>query len=392
MNRQPFEKPSRWWSPKLSRRWIRFWRFGRMREQIRKHRLLSIEVRGAEKVREALAQDQGVLITPNHAGHADCFSLYAAADPIASPFYVMVAWQVFQRSGWFKQQLLRQHGCFSIDREGTDMTALRTARTVLMSEKQPLVIFPEGEVYHLNDRITPFREGPAAIALLAAKKASRPIVAVPTAIQYHYVEDPTDELLELMSRLEQAALWRPRPDLTLPQRIYHLAEALIALKEIEYLGQTSSGNLPDRIAALSDFILRQIENRQQLSTDAASIPERVKAARKRVIENLSDLPDDAPEREQLLIDLHDLFVVVQSFSYPGDYVSESPSIERIAETLDKFEEDVLGAPTASIRGARRGTITFGDPIEVVAKGSGKMTAADLTRQLEQRVQQMLSER
>ena len=39
--------------------------------------------------------------------------------------------------------------------------------------------------------------------------------------------------------------------------------------------------------------------------------------------------------------MEDLFFVIQLYSYPGDYVAEKPSIERIAETLDKFEEDVL---------------------------------------------------
>jgi len=41
--------------------------------------------------------------------------------------------------------------------------------------------------------------------------------------------------------------------------------------------------------------------------------------------------------------MDDLFFVIQLYSYPGDYVAERPVIERIAETLDKFEEDVLQA-------------------------------------------------
>ena len=43
--------------------------------------------------------------------------------------------------------------------------AFRQAVEILQSRPNPLVIFPEGEVYHLNQRITPFREGPAAMAL-----------------------------------------------------------------------------------------------------------------------------------------------------------------------------------------------------------------------------------
>ena len=42
MNRQPFEKPPRWWSPKLSRRWIKLWRPFQKYQQHRKQRRVAI--------------------------------------------------------------------------------------------------------------------------------------------------------------------------------------------------------------------------------------------------------------------------------------------------------------------------------------------------------------
>jgi hypothetical protein len=77
------------------------------------------------------------------------------------------------------------------------------------------------------------------------------------------------------------------------------------------------------------------------------------------------------------------------FSYPGDYVAQQPSVERIAETLDKMEEDVLGFRTARIRGARKATIVFGEPIGVEGERGKKAAAAVLTRLLEERVQGLL---
>ena len=63
--------------------------------------------------------------------------------------------------------------------------------------------------------------------------------------------------------------------------------------------------------------------------------------------------------------------------------------DRMAETLDKFEEDVLGSKTATIRGSRAATVTFGEPI-LVESGRGKKTAAKtLTRTIEERVQGLL---
>jgi hypothetical protein len=273
--------------------------------------------------------------------------------------------------------------------EGTDFHALRKAREVLQSEPYPLVIFPEGEVYHINDRITPFREGPAAIALLAARKADRPIVCVPCAMRFRYVADPTAELEAVMARLERALLWRPRPDLTLSLRIYHVAEAVLAMKEIEFLGETCKGPVPRRIAHLIEFIVGRLEARHGLDPAGATVPERVKTLRREAVKQLDELPADDPRRAQIQEDLDDLFLVVQAFSYPGDYVAQQPSIERIAETLDKFEEDLLGAETAAIRGTRRATVTFGEPIPVPAERGKRTSPAEFTRIVEGRVQALL---
>lgn len=342
-------------------------------------------MRGLEHVRGAVDQGCGVLITPNHSSHADSQALYEASDQLRVPFYVMAAWQVFHSSGWLKRLMLRHHGCFSVDREGTDLNAIRQARNVLEREPYPLVIFPEGEVYHINDRTTPFREGPATIALLAAKKGKRPIVCVPCAMKYSYLDDPTPGLLEVMSELERALFWRPRPDLTLERRVYHFAEGLLALKEVEFQGQTFSGPLPARLANLVEFILGQIESRYGVGEADATVPERVKTLRQKAIKHLETLPEDDPGRGQYYEDLDDVFLAVQAFSYPGDYVADRPSIERIAETLDKFEEDVLDRQTSTIRGSRKATVTFGEPIPVPAGRDKKMSGSELTRILEEHV-------
>ncbi len=389
MNRQPFKKPPQWWSPRLSPGWIRFWRPWRKRMQLRKHRLLEIEVHGLEHVRQSIAQGQGVLITPNHSSHADCFAFYEASEQLGCPFYVMVAWQNFVRDGWLKSLALRHHGAFSVDREGTDLRAFRQAVEILELRPHPLVVFPEGDVYHLNQRITPFREGPAAMALLAARQGSRPVVCVPCGIRYRYIEDPTPNLLRLMDDLERAIFWRPRPDLTLAQRIYRFAEGALALKEIEFLGHTSSGPLPRRIADLAEHILSVIEARYGINATGVTVPERVRVLRQQAIGRLERLPENDPGREQYEADLELVFLVVQLFSYPGDYVAQQPSVERIAETLDKLEEDVLGFQTARIRGARKATVTFGEPIRVEAERGKRESTAALTRLLEERVQALL---
>ena len=392
MNRQPYRRPPRWWSPKPSIFWIRFWRRQRRKEQVHKHRLVDIKIRGLEHVRQSLDDGCGVLMTPNHASHADSFAVYHVAEQLNTPVYCMIAWQNFVRNGVLRAWILRQHGGFSVDREGNDLAAFRQAVDVLRSRPCPLVVFPEGDVYHSNDRILPFREGPAAIALSAARKADRTVVIVPCAIKYRYLNDPTPDLMKVMARLEESIHWRPRTDLTWSERVRHLAEGALSLKEVEYYGRSCSGPLRDRIHALIDFVLLRLEACYKLHADGVTVAERVKLLRQQVIRRMVQSPEGSSERGQCEEDFADLFFAIQLFSYPGDYVSEDPSIERIAETIDKLEEDVLGAKTASIRGSREATVTFSEPIVVPSVDRRRCSATELTRALEARVQGLLNGR
>jgi 1-acyl-sn-glycerol-3-phosphate acyltransferase len=380
---------------------MRMWRPLRRHKQIREERILEIKIQGLDHVRQAIERGHGVLITPNHPGHGDCYLLWDALERLKTRCYAMTAWQVFDMAKPLERILYRQHGCFSVNREGNDLQAYRQAISVLAETSYPLIIFPEGDVYHLNDRLTPLREGTAAMALSAVKRSGRPISIIPCGLRYHYLTDPTPQLHDVLDEIERRLYWRPRRDLTLADRIYRVAEGLLRLKELEYLSHSGAGPLPERTQSLSDAILSRIEARYDLKPDVGkaqskekpasegpTIPERVKEVRHRIIQQRDEIPPDDPAQEQFSDDLEDLFFVVQLFSYPGDYVSEHPTLERMAETVDKFEEDFLDYPTARIRGTRRGIVSFGEPI-VVATTGNRDSARELTRDLERRIQALL---
>jgi 1-acyl-sn-glycerol-3-phosphate acyltransferase len=389
MDAQPYQTPPRWWSPMLHPGWIRFWWWIRERIRVKHHRLLDIEIRGLNNLRKCIDQRHGVLITPNHSCHADPTVVYWVADQLKIPFYFMAAWQVFSRSSWIRTLILRHHGCFSVDREGTDIRAFRQAVEILQHKPSPLVIFPEGAIYHINKRVTPFRDGPAAIALTARRHSERPITCVPCGIRYQYISTPMKELLDLMDRLEEQILWRPKHNLILRKRIYQFAEAILGLKEKEYLGDTQSGTLPERIRNLAEYILQRLEGRYGIDNRDAMLPERVKVCRRHAIQLTEDTGLSKEDHDTAKTDLNDLFVVTQLFSYPGNYVSKKPAIEDMAEMLDKFEEDVLRKPTATIRGTRRAVIEFGEPIPVEPGKAGKEQIHALTEKLEHSVQALL---
>jgi 1-acyl-sn-glycerol-3-phosphate acyltransferase len=332
----------------------------------------------------------GVLITPNHPSHADAFALQEAADRLGTPMYFMTAWQVFAMTHRLGRHVLRRHGCFSINREGHDLRAFRQAVEVLERRDHPLVIFPEGEVFHLNDRTMPFRRGAATAALRAVRRGGRPVACVPCGIKFEYVTDPTPRLLEIMARLERRMSWTPRPDLPLARRLRRFMERMLSIKEVERFGETRIGSARERQEQLLDAVLSPLELRHGLAGIKGTLPERVKQVR-RVVISRSEGTTDQEVRDRLREDMDSLFLVMQVFSYPADYLCGSPSIERIAETLDKLEEDVLGVPNAGKRGVRRATVAFGEPVRVGAFDAVPGAARWLTDELQDRVQGLIDE-
>jgi hypothetical protein len=391
MNRQPFQTPPKWWEPQMSPWLVRLMRGHIHRTLVRDQRITRIELEGAEHVERAIASGAGVLVTPNHSFHYDSYVMIEAAHRVGRPFHFLTAWQVFEMGSRFERFMLQKHGCFSINREANDLQAFKQSVEILRESEFPLVIFPEGDVYHHNDRVAPFREGAAAIALSAAKKAARPIVAIPCALKAQYVVDPKRELEGLMSRLEESVHWQPKGDRTLTDRIYAFAEALLTLKELEHLGAPQAGSIAERTARLGQWIVERLERQHGITSRSTSLPDRVKELRKAII-NQTESPNlSNAERGEASRHMDQLFFVMQLYSYPGDYVAEDPSIERIAETLDKFEEDVLKATYPAIRGERHVVVKFGEPIEIAAERHGRDGVGQLTQLVQDRVQQMLDD-
>jgi hypothetical protein len=318
----------------------------------------------------------------------------------------MAAYQIFAGSAGLKRFILPRLGVFPVDREGADRHAFAAGVDILHQGRNPLVVFPEGEVYHLADRLTPLREGAAAVAISAAKKlgeAGKKAWIVPVAIKYRFCDgsDPLPELHDLMDDLETRFTWSIRPGRPLVERLYRYAEGLLALKELEYLGGPRPGLLRERIGDLRSFILDGMEDRRLGRRSDEPTPVRVKELRRSCLAELEGLDD--PEKpgepatngraQAIRQELADLFVALQLFSYPGDYVRECPTFERAAEILTKFEQDALGLAVAAPRGPRRAIVHLGEPIDVGSylprSGRSRGAAATLTSEMEARIQGLL---
>ena len=366
------------------------------------HRVAGIDFQGLEHLQALLDRGDGILLTPNHCGRADGLVLLNMADHLGKTFCGMAAYQIFEGTAGVRHFLFPRLGIFPVDREGSDLSAFKTAVSVLSDARYPLLVFPEGEVYHLGDRLTPIRDGAAALALAAAKRLSdhgKTVWIVPVGLKYRFPDefDPRPAFHDRMAAVEHLLTWRPRVDQALVERIYHFAVALLSLKEFEHLGEPRQGPLTERLAGLQQVILKRIETRRLTGRrgdpSGQSVPVRVKDLRKACLDVLAD-PKHAPEAAaQARRDLDDLFFVLQAFSYQGDYVRECPSLERIGETLMKLEEDLLlerGRYAAPL-GPRRVDLRLGPPINVADHlgGHARTAVPTLTAELESRIKSLL---
>ncbi|MEK7468932.1 MAG: lysophospholipid acyltransferase family protein [Planctomycetota bacterium] len=374
------------WPPRPSRFWS--WLLAPLnRRQLRgKFAVSSVEVEGMERLR-SLPPGDGALITPNHSYAGDGVVMVEAGRSAPRPFHLMAAWQLFTGHGGLDGWLMQRQGCFSVDREGSDRRAMRTA-TGILAGGGFLVVFPEGENYHLNDRLTPLREGVAFMAATAQKEkgdAGR-VWLVPTAIRYRFAENVAPRLEAALESLEAISPSGTSRSAALPARILAFGEALLSVKEKEILGsQFRAEPLPARLERL----MRHLIERHEAVRSEDPAPVRVKRARAKLLA----LPEEERTEgtKRALADLH---LAIQLFSYPGDYLSAAPTPERMAETLEKFEEDLTGEEAKPV--ARRlAQVVIGEPIDVKAALGDKRAreaAEGLTVALEGAMTRLISAR
>jgi 1-acyl-sn-glycerol-3-phosphate acyltransferase len=336
-----------------------------------------------------------VLVAPNHADHADPGLLLTVGKRYKLAFHFMAAREGFEKNR-INRWVLQRAGAFSINREGADLAAIKMAIKVLQEGEFPLAIFPEGEIYHHMEELDELNDGVASIALRAAAKLpeGRRGYVVPAAIKLRHDPSVEDSFSERLSILEERVLLKPRVDETAIERIFGLGGALLAVKEQEFLGSAQQGNLTERIQGLRSALMRHVEAERGIANEDLSYPRRIKLVRAHIRKELTEgKGEPTADRQRALYDQLDrIFVVHQLYSYSRTYLLGNPSIDRIAETIFKLEEDVLGK--ARHLGKRKAEIHFGEPIDLAAflaaNDLNTKTGIDpLTREIEQRIMGLL---
>ena len=361
------EKPYEFVSPREGRFWV--WFFGKLlaRHLRNTHGIHSWEIKGSEKLAASLKAGHGILMVPNHPRPSDPIALGLIVKQLSQPINTMASAHLFLQSR-FNAWLLPRIGAFSVYREGMDRESLKTAISILAHASRPLVIFAEGVVTRTNDRLINLQDGVAFIARTAAKQraeSSPPgrVVVHPLAVRYTFHGDLEKTLTPVLDKIERRLSWHPQRGKDIVGRIVRLGHALLTLKEMEYFGSAQTGITPERVARLLNRVLEPLEVEWLKGRSEGTAVNRVKNLRKAILPDL--VAGEVPESERLRRwkQLFDLEVAQQIYHFPPDYLGESPTPERLIETVERYEE-AFGNPTPTVHGPLHLTFEIGDAIEV----------------------------
>ncbi|MEM7316320.1 MAG: 1-acyl-sn-glycerol-3-phosphate acyltransferase, partial [Planctomycetota bacterium] len=161
-----------------------------------RHLISEFEIRGTDRLVEArrLGGKRWFFLA-NHSTHSDAQILNEAQRQLKVHSCYMAAYDVFLR-GKLQAWVMQRAGCFSVNRDASDSRSMREAIRILTENRYGLTLFPEGNVYLMNDRVTPFLDGAAFIGMKAQKQlgTDTPIFVIPTSIKATHLTDQRDAI------------------------------------------------------------------------------------------------------------------------------------------------------------------------------------------------------
>jgi 1-acyl-sn-glycerol-3-phosphate acyltransferase len=348
------------------------------------------ECRHVARLRASLDAGHGILIAPNHCRTADPLVMGWLAKEARTHLFAMASWHLFNQ-GWLKAWAIRSLGGFSVNREGVDRQAMTTAVDMLVTAERPLVVFPEGAVSRTNDRLHALLDI-APLARAAAKRRAKRapaghVVVHPVAIKYLFQGDLPRQADQVLTAIEHRLSWRPQRALPLRARIEKVGRALLSLKELEYFGAVQAGTLADRLAALIDSLLGPLEEEWLGARQSGPVVPRVKALRIKILPDLVEGKADEGERQRRWAQLADIYLAQQVAYYQPDYLAEYPSVARMLELVERFEEDLTDRVT--VHGSLKAVIEVGEAIPVSPERDRQAEVDPLMVQIEDSLQGML---
>ena len=331
------------------------------------HRLAGVELLGAELLANAQREDGARFVfLPNHSTHSDPQVMTEVCRRLRVTPAFMAAYDVFAR-GKLRAWIMQRFGAFSVDREGSDRKSMKCATEILAAGKYPRVLFPEGNVYFCNDRVTPFAEGAAYIALRAQKALgdSVPVYAVPVSLKFTFVEDVRELIRTALNDIAEGFGTHLDRDAPVTEELKRISVTALArlLKQRGHIPPESDLDADAKIHHAVEQLLDSLESKMGLSPPASDdLTTRVRKIRAAVHGIRSD-PERQVDHRAASHWADEAILALRILGYYGGYTASHPTLDRVAETVARLREDVtsqLDPPD----GKRRCVVQIGTPIDL----------------------------
>lgn len=363
------------------------------------HLVKDLEISGGEGLRELAADGARILMVANHPSHSDPQVMTEVHRRLGLRSCFMAAYDVFLR-GSCRAWLMQRNGAFSIDREGSDKQSMKEAMRILKEGQYALTVFPEGNVFLNNDRVTPFMEGAAYVALRVQKElgGDQPVYAVPISFKMTYRDDVGDKMKQRMDEVARMAGIEPS----------RCGDALGELREIglklleqrmgecghPLVGQNGVvGDWRQQFEGCAEKVISTLEGKMNLdSKPGEDLIGRIRRIRGAIhqIRIRGELEVDAGKSRQASGWADEAILAFRTLTYARPYVAEHPTLDRFAETVEKMGEDYTGKTRRPL-GARASLVHIGEPVDLAKRleehaGKLRQAVAAVNSELEDAVQ------
>jgi len=237
-------------------------------------------------------------------------------------------------------------------------------------------------------------DGVAFLARAAAKqRAASPlpgkVVVHPVVVRYFFEGDLAAAIAPVLQEIEARLSWQPQRHLPLRERIVKAGHALLALKEMEYLGATQSGAARERLPHLVDHLLDPLEREWTGERREPDPMTRIKRLRAAILPDMVHGELTEEERARRWRQLADLYLAQQLHCYSGDYLADAPTPERLLETVERYEEDLTDS--ARPHPPIHAVISVGQAIEATPTRDRSAESDPIANELRRQLELMLEE-
>lgn len=300
-----------------------------------------------------IPKNAAYLIASKHAHFNDHFAIAGLAEKVGTHCLYISIPEAFVGYLGIQGWVVRSLGGFPVQRGGTNIHATRYIVECLVKGNQPLVIFPEGELYFLNDVVTPLKIGTALFALegararVEAEKLGGTYI-LPMGLKYVYPQDAAPLLEEKLVHCEKTFYGTPKSG-EMFSRIRSLMEGVERNSERRFAFKGEGDTPEKRFFSISRQLIDSLETRAHGKVFSGDLAERGRRLMVHFREN-------SHERGAALFAIHCLDFL------PG-YL-QSPTQERMMETLRKLERIITGDENPSFPGPKNLYVKVEPPIKI----------------------------